>query len=166
MSPAPAISKSTIVSQMDNYYEENPELSIDPCHDTFIHDMESLGYELAASVVLPAGQKYFQYWIASCPYKSGDFSALTASTTAPFMMPDETLTPTDNTSGPSHLIEIAGRPSIVRPPAGLGVSCSVSMTTTFGSMNITGGDHRNPDGDADCARIVDLLEQIEPWIND
>lgn len=165
-SPPPKSSKSTIVAQMDNYYEENPALSIDPCHDTFIHDMDELGYELTADVVLPKGQKYFQAWIASCQYTSGTFSALIASSTAPYMRPDETLDPKDNSRGPSRLTEIVGRPTIIRPPSNMGVSCSISMTTKFGSMNITGGDLRNPDGDADCARIVALLETIEPWIND
>ncbi|WP_235174922.1 DUF3558 family protein [Tomitella biformata] len=165
-SPVVATSKSTIVSQMDNYYEENPALSIDPCHDSFIDSMATLGLKLDAEVILPKGQQYFGYWYASCRYTHDGFSALTESSTAPFMMPGETLEPKHDDKGRSRLIEIQGRSTIVRPPANGGKTCMVSMATTFGSMTITGSDHRDSNPDPNCDRIIELLRQIEPWIND
>lgn len=164
--PVLAHSKSTIVSRMDNYYEENSDLAIDPCHDTFIHDMAAIGYTLSADTVLPKGHEYFGHWYSSCQYRSGDFSALTESSTAPIMVPGETLAPKHEDKGWSRLAEIDGRSSIILPPAGNGKSCMVSMSTAFGSVTVTGGDYRNPNPENNCHQIMELLRQIALWIND
>ena len=151
---------------MENYYEENPVIGIDPCHDTFIQNMEKIGYRLDADIILPKGQESFGFWIAECQYTSGSVGALVDAATAPFMAPGETLEPKNTTKGWSRLIEIEGRESIVRPSTENGGGCMVSMATSFGSMTAIGGDHQTTDPEGDCDLIVDLLRQIEPWIND
>lgn len=157
---------SSIVSNMTNYYEENLDLTIDPCRDTFIYDMESIGYTLAADTVLPEGGKIFQYWFASCNFKSDTFAVLAESATAPIMAENETLAPSNSAYGWSRFADIQGRRTIIRPPAIGYNDCMASMTTAFGSITLTGGP-RHISGRSDpCVRLEELLRQIEPWIND
>lgn len=128
--------------------------------------MRSIGFDLDADVVFPEGRLKYGYWFAACHYQMEHISALTEASTAPIMAPSESLKESDDPAEWSYFIDINGRQSIVRPPSLGSISCMVSMTTSFGSMTITGGDLKRPDPIKDCDRIVDLMGQIEPWIND
>lgn len=153
---------------MDNHYEENLDLPIDPCRDTFIQHMQSLEYYLVADTILPEGRQKYGHWFAACNFRVDNFSALTETSTAPIMAPGELLEAEYDIEGLSRIIEIEGRKSIVRPSANGGRGCMVSMTMTFGSMTITGSDVRVrvPNHEADCARIIELLRRVEAWLED
>lgn len=158
--------QSTIVSQMENYYKENSELPLDPCRDNFIHYMESIGYALTANIVLPEGREKYGYWFASCNYNSDSISALTETSTAPIMSNDESMSPSNSTYKRSYFIDIDGRKTIVRPPADGYGSCMLSMTASFGSVTITGRPRIKTDSTDPCGKMVQLLRQIEPLIDD
>lgn len=150
---------------MFNSYEERPELPIDPCQDTFIGTMKSLGYELG-SIVEPHTSFDFGYWYSSCSYSGVQSSFSIDTTNSPNL--DRQLQPAGHGFLDAYEVSIASRFAVARPMASGPRSCVVAMETSFGSIIASGGPlpTKSIQGETACEDVANFLRELEPLLGD
>lgn len=161
----PSNPNSQIVAGIFNSYEERTELPIDPCQDSFISTMETLGYALSSSVE-PNTSLDYGYWFTGCIYRGSRTSMDIETTNSPNLAAQ--LKPADSAFLDSYETSIANRFAVVRPLIDNARSCWVGMETSFGSIIVTGGPlpDKSAQGENACEDMTDFLRELEPLLGD
>lgn len=150
---------------MFNSYEERAELPIDPCQDTFIKTMESLGYTLG-NAVEPNTSFDFGYWFTGCIYRGVTMSVDIESTNSPNVTSQ--LKPAGGGFLQAYELSVANRITVARPIAENSRACLVSMETSFGAIIVSGGPmpSQSIQGENACEDVANFLRELEPLLGD
>lgn len=161
----PANEKSQIVAAMENSYEERPELPVDPCQDTFIATMETLGYQLQQSVE-PNTNYSYGFWHTSCIFRGETTGMSLSATNSPNLAAQ--LKPGDGAFLDAYPITIGDRFAVVSPSIDYERHCWIGVETSFGAINASGGTigSLESDGRDACREMTEFLEQLDPLLGD